>query len=606
MKKQYARFLALLCAAWLAATGVAPAQSFVPYHIAAKVFLDTIGNCVYDPGEAPVPGVQLRCRFLPSNGIESIWWSGDTVDVPVTFAVADPADTLVRVFATTLQNLGAGCPMVYEIPLASLANDTIHVSFAVRSGPCVRMGVDISGPPPRPCFDRSYGVRCCNYGMDTAQNVFVLVTLDSNLLFQSSTHPAIALPNHTWRFDLGTVEPFGCRNFNIDYQLDCETPLGQTICSEALVYPDTFCLPNSVWNGAAVLAQGVCEADSVHFSLTNIGATGTSPDLGYVIAEDLIMYRQDVYSLGASESLDFGMPANGATWHLSADQEPGYPGGNYTNATIEGCVADGSGGTTGVFLVYPFSTGRANGSRVCDEAVGSFDPNELTGRPVGYGPEHLIRAGDDLDYLVHFQNTGTDTAYKVVIRETLPAGLDPTSVVPGAASHGYVFSMNQNGVMAFTFNNINLPDSASDQAGSNGFVNYRARPLPGLPNGSVIAGAADIYFDFNPPITTNSVFHTVGEGFISVLLDAPQPEARVRLSVSPNPATRYVQLVWAESKVAWQADLFDVTGRLLATVTASGDVAELDCRSLPPGLYIFRVRNAGGSAVAATGKILVH
>ncbi|MCB0556652.1 MAG: hypothetical protein KDD02_24110, partial [Phaeodactylibacter sp.] len=63
--------------------------------------------------------------------------------------------------------------------------------------------------------------------------------------------------------------------------------------------------------------------------------------------------------------------------------------------------------------------------------------NDKQGFPRGYGDEHYIYPGTDLEYLVRFQNTGNDTAFLVVIRDTLSEFLDIATVRPGAASHPY-------------------------------------------------------------------------------------------------------------------------------------------------------------------------
>jgi hypothetical protein len=65
-------------------------------------------------------------------------------------------------------------------------------------------------------------------------------------------------------------------------------------------------------------------------------------------------------------------------------------------------------------------------------------------------------------------------------------------------------------VLTWTFDNINLPDSTRDQAGSNGFVKFTVLPVKDLPAGTRIENFADIYFDYNPPVRTNTVFNTLG------------------------------------------------------------------------------------------------
>jgi hypothetical protein len=59
------------------------------------------------------------------------------------------------------------------------------------------------------------------------------------------------------------------------------------------------------------------------------------------------------------------------------------------------------------------------------------------------------------------------------------------------------------------FDNIALPDSTTNEAGSHGFVQYSVRAKAGLPNGAQIPNTASIYFDFNLPVVTNATHSTL-------------------------------------------------------------------------------------------------
>ena len=40
--------------------------------------------------------------------------------------------------------------------------------------------------------------------------------------------------------------------------------------------------------------------------------------------------------------------------------------------------------------------------------------------PTGVGPEHLLAANRPIEYTIRFQNTGTDTAFRVLLTDILP------------------------------------------------------------------------------------------------------------------------------------------------------------------------------------------
>lgn len=48
-----------------------------------------------------------------------------------------------------------------------------------------------------------------------------------------------------------------------------------------------------------------------------------------------------------------------------------------------------------------------------------------------------ITSDQDIEYLIRFQNTGTDTAFKVVIRDQLDKNLDWNSFEVLSSSHPY-------------------------------------------------------------------------------------------------------------------------------------------------------------------------
>ncbi len=137
---------------------------------------------------------------------------------------------------------------------------------------------------------------------------------------------------------------------------------------------------------------------------------------------------------------------------------------------------------------------------------GSFDPNEKQVTPSG---KFLPATNGLFNYTIQFQNTGNDTAFTVQIIDTLSANLQVTSFVQGASSHPYTTEVSGQGVLRFTFNNIYLPDSTTDEARSHGFVSFTIKPKVNLPHNTNITNRSNIIFDFNPPINTNTTQSTV-------------------------------------------------------------------------------------------------
>ncbi len=143
-------------------------------------------------------------------------------------------------------------------------------------------------------------------------------------------------------------------------------------------------------------------------------------------------------------------------------------------------------------------------AKFCRGVVNSFDPNDKSVYPPGRKPGNFISRDSTLHYLIRFQNTGNDTAYSVVVKDALPYLIDRPTIVPGASSHPYIFSMTENGTVTFRFEKINLPAKQTNELTSEGFVQFTVRIKKDASYNSQFYNTAQIFFDNNAPITTNA------------------------------------------------------------------------------------------------------
>ncbi|MBL0128950.1 MAG: hypothetical protein IPP83_16205 [Flavobacteriales bacterium] len=117
----------------------------------------------------------------------------------------------------------------------------------------------------------------------------------------------------------------------------------------------------------------------------------------------------------------------------------------------------------------------------------SLDPNVVLVDKATISSDDVVD-GTPLDYVIQFQNTGTDTAFTVLIKNPLPLYVDPVSLEFVTASHAVELNFNNDTrEMLFLFNNILLPDSNTNEAGSHGFARYRVKPLTSLTLGDSIS-----------------------------------------------------------------------------------------------------------------------
>ncbi len=163
-----------------------------------------------------------------------------------------------------------------------------------------------------------------------------------------------------------------------------------------------------------------------------------------------------------------------------------------------------------------------NSASVQEVITGAYDPNDKLAR-TSSGSDTWWTPGEDqwVDYTIRFQNTGTDTAFNVLIIDTLPPQLDPASLDILGASHTFVWMIKGSGILKFAFPDIMLPDSNVNEALSHGLVSFRIRMRDGFMTepGDEVENLAGIYFDFNPPIITDPCVLSVPIPPEAVLLD---------------------------------------------------------------------------------------
>ncbi len=215
-----------------------------------------------------------------------------------------------------------------------------------------------------------------------------------------------------------------------------------------------------------------------------------------------------------------------------------------------------------------------------DIVVGSFDPNDKRAQTSTRASESLYFIDEDewIDYTIRFQNTGTFTAEFVVITDTIAPELDMLSFEQGGASHPFTVAFKPGRVIEWRFDDIQLPDSTSDEPGSHGLVKFRMRPVLPLLPGTVLENIANIYFDFNPPVITEPSL-LVAE--FSTGLGEGTNDASLR--VHPSPASTEIQV-----EVPWPATvcLNDVSGRIVAGPILVSGRERIPLTGLAKGSYL--------------------
>lgn len=234
-----------------------------------------------------------------------------------------------------------------------------------------------------------------------------------------------------------------------------------------------------------------------------------------------------------------------------------------------------------------------NGNGEIDVVVFSWDPNLKECSSITMNEFGDIWPTDlELDYTIHFQNTGTDTAFTVVVVDTLPAELDITTFRMGASSHPCTYTINgYNGVneVKFTFMNILLVDSTTNEPASHGFCQFTIDRFANLPIGTQIMNEANNYFDFNPAIVTNMDTVTIWDPLSLV------ETSRANVFVYPNPAQDNVNILLSNefSGNNSTVTLRDISGRTIATMQTNGATQiVLNITNYSAGMYFITIQSA--------------
>lgn len=493
------------------------------------------------------------------------------------------------------------CPEAqqYSVSLDTIPDTLTGRDFAYRWAECHFLEVQLVSNRRRRCFLNNTTVSYSNLGMAPALNAHILVQFPHWVRPVSASQPYQVVNDSTWRFDLGTL--IGGQNGRIFIQdsVACGNPDIRNLmqCTRATIYPAPDCLPPGGWNGSEVSVTGQCQNGMVKFGVYNHTSQPMPDSVDYWIYLDSIQVRVGKIKLQAGDSLQFLVQTDGLTAVLSVNQVAGHPNSVFVTSVIENCANT-------IFLPRQianyFPKSQTPMSKVhCLPILDSYDPNDKQVFPIGFSAQRIVKPGTELEYLIRFQNTGNDTAYTVYVIDSLDRNLQIESLKLGAISHPYQVSLQTTrwgrSFLRFQFDQINLPDSTTNQPLSHGYIQYRISPRSDLALGSKAKNQAEIFFDFNPAIVTNTTLTT----FDNITFTNPVYNNHVQVITStnsdfsgaatirlfPNPFAESFTLQSNLDKEI-RLNVYNVLGKQVANESLkSGEHFQL--KSLPTGLYIF-------------------
>lgn len=219
--------------------------------------------------------------------------------------------------------------------------------------------------------------------------------------------------------------------------------------------------------------------------------------------------------------------------------------------------------------------------------VSAFDPNDKQ-----CSDSRISTGTRTLDYRINFQNLGTAEAGNVYVVDTINRNMPLQYLKVLDYSHKSNYSVNfkvRDHAVIWGFDDINL--GAKNVVGdelSSGFVSFVSGLESHLKIGDSITNRAAIYFDFQPPVFTNTAVTEV------VTYAQAGNQLGLQLYLYPNPNSGRFTLSLEPYNIR-KAEIYDVNGRLIYSKNGenSGQL-EIDAGLLADGLYVVKVYHALG------------
>lgn len=236
-----------------------------------------------------------------------------------------------------------------------------------------------------------------------------------------------------------------------------------------------------------------------------------------------------------------------------------------------------------------------NAFTLTSEFTGAIDPNDILVSPEGFIDDDQV-----LTYKIRFQNVGNSPVEFVRVIDQLPEELDLETLEIGMASHTFRFSSDEDGLLVWEFDNINLPDSTTNEVESHGFILFRVKPIRGLSPGTDIKNNAEIFFDVQDPVITNTVVNTIRE-------EGNKPSGK--LFITPNPMTDHSKIEISPRNATAdimikEVRVFNMLGQLVfKEEQQEAFTYQLNRQFLGPGCYL--IHATGDDGKPYSGKLLI-
>ncbi len=551
---------------------------FGPFNeIIGTVFYDSNNDCT-DNIELPASDIFVRA-YNANNQPAGVGYSQPNGNYKMLVPAINPP-TEVKIEQIEFPFVEGCSPLTQAISFPPNAEnvifDQLNFSFTYAEL-CTQFEIEYIPIIYRRCFSAYNHVRIKNSGsLNPGSNDFKLTypneyfyPLSSNVAFES-------LGNNEYLFHPPALDPFQEFIVHVLDTVQCEIELNTILCVDAEMTTPNSC--QDTINNELKLSMRI---DTLHNKVIveNIGNANMANT-----------YLLNVYNINPLDT-EFQEIAGNHGIQLNTNETTQISVFSpFITATLLDLfgntenleVGNSEGLSSNDTLVHFYSLDKDHG---CGAVIGAYDPNDKLGFPAGLGELNRIEPEQTINYRIRFQNTGSDTAFTVLIRDTLTSYLDPYTIIPGASSHPYTFYLDENRAR-FLFNNINLLPQEANEAESIGFVEFKIKQKPNNPISYNIDNQAAIYFDFNEPIYT-----PVHRYSIYPLPLSANSVIQERIEIFPNPSTGIINIGWKKewNQFSKQVRILDLEGRIIRTFENQDLMNPINCSDLAKGCYFIEV-----------------
>ncbi len=218
--------------------------------------------------------------------------------------------------------------------------------------------------------------------------------------------------------------------------------------------------------------------------------------------------------------------------------------------------------------------------------VNSYDPNDKT---CTFGPSvGTDKVGKYAHYVIRFENSGTYNAQNINVTDVVDTNkFDISTLVPLSGSALFTTKISGGNKVEFKFDNINLPYSTGT---NKGYVAFKIKTKATLVAGDTFGGLANIYFDYNYPITTNTYTTTIQA------LSVQDFTFSNYFSLYPNPVNDILNINKKSDIEISSINIYNTLGQLVMTVANAKNINSIDVSNFSQGNYFVKINSDKGTS----------